>query len=97
MNYTKSIEETHMKNSTETTCFDLLKKFSQDCRCANKNCKFNFASSQKSCLLVQFLDSENENLSLQELGDIFNISRMRVCQIEKGIIRKIVSEENTQD
>ena len=34
-------------------------------------------------------NNNNKDLTLQEIGDIFNITRMRVCQIEKQAIQKI--------
>ena len=31
-------------------------------------------------------------MTLQEIGDIFNVTRMRICQIEKKIINKIMND-----
>jgi DNA-directed RNA polymerase sigma subunit (sigma70/sigma32) len=36
------------------------------------------------CLLAA-----QEEHTLQEIGDIFGVTRMRICQLEKMIIRKI--------
>jgi DNA-directed RNA polymerase sigma subunit (sigma70/sigma32) len=37
--------------------------------------------------------SEGEH-TLQEIGDMFDITRMRVCQIEKASLKKLASLEN---
>tara|TARA_A100001011_G_C13908781_1_gene674163 strand:- start:25 stop:156 length:132 start_codon:yes stop_codon:yes gene_type:complete len=33
-------------------------------------------------------------MTLQEIGDFYGISRMRVCQIEKSILKKLKSASN---
>ena len=35
------------------------------------------------------LGSDDEPMTLQEIGDIFGVSRMRICQIEKSILAKL--------
>ncbi len=72
-----------MKN--KITCFGETILNNKDCEdikciywydnCSNKNCIIN-ASNEKSH-------------TLQEIGDIFDISRMRVCQIEKKSMAKV--------
>ena len=58
----------------------------------NKMCKKNkcryWADSKKNknCVIVKAKEGTS---TLQEIGEIFNITRMRVCQIEKTIIEKI--------
>jgi len=37
--------------------------------------------------------SEDGELTLQQVGDLFEITRMRVCQIEKASLRKLASLE----
>lgn len=33
--------------------------------------------------------NENEDLTLEKVGELFNVTRMRICQIEKNIIDKL--------
>ena len=42
--------------------------------------------SQNCCINAA---KENEKITLQDIGDIFNVTRMRICQIEKIAISKI--------
>ena len=41
-----------------------------------------------NCTLVA---AKKGTMTLQEIGDIFGVTRMRICQLEKRIIRKIES------
>lgn len=34
-------------------------------------------------------ESQDGELTLQQIGDIFDITRMRVCQIEKASLKKL--------
>ena len=69
-----------------TTCFLEHTRFgipcvNTDCRCwIRKSDDFN---------CVNVTTHLGNFLTLQEVGDIFDITRMRVCQIEKNIINKI--------
>lgn len=44
----------------------------------------NCGKSLNCCLIAA-----EENHTLQEIGDIFGVTRMRICQLEKSIIKKI--------
>lgn len=71
----------------------------EDYACIQEIIKKNGACSQKLCK-HHFDSEENHNCSmlaaavngpctLQEIGDHFGLSRMRICQIEKNIINKL--------
>tara|TARA_B100000282_G_C31356790_1_gene320409 strand:- start:34 stop:297 length:264 start_codon:yes stop_codon:yes gene_type:complete len=66
-----------------TTCFNEHKKHKANCK--NKKCKFWIKCKEyQNCTIIA---SESPK-TLQQIGDIFDITRMRVCQIEKTIIKK---------
>lgn len=67
------------------TCFGktILNNFD----CNNKECIYWYENnSNKNCIINA---SNEKSHTLQEIGDIFGISRMRVCQIEKKSIQKV--------
>ena len=67
------------------TCFGktILNNFD----CNNKECIYWYENnSNKNCVINA---SNEKSHTLQEIGDIFGISRMRVCQIEKKSIQKV--------
>jgi DNA-directed RNA polymerase sigma subunit (sigma70/sigma32) len=41
--------------------------------------------------------ANKKEMTLQEIGDIFNLTRMRICQIEKIIFAKINSKLKNHD
>lgn len=55
--------------------------------CSNTACKHHFDS--ESNLNCSMLAANNGSHTLQEIGDHFGLSRMRICQIEKNIINKL--------
>ena len=40
------------------------------------------------------LGSINGPMTLQEIGEIFGVTRMRICQIEKNIMKKLLHSEH---
>jgi hypothetical protein len=69
----------------EQTCFEVSEKF--DCNCQKKSCK-QWIPYEKgnNCILVT---TRKGPLTLREIGDIYGLTRMRICQIEKKIYKKI--------
>tara|TARA_Y100001973_G_C5085494_1_gene274632 strand:- start:387 stop:638 length:252 start_codon:yes stop_codon:yes gene_type:complete len=71
-------------------CFNYYAKFKK--LCAKKKCRYWLNSPENSnCTICA---AKNGPQTLQTIGDIFGITRMRVCQIEKSIIEKIKKECN---
>ena len=52
------------------------------------NIKKNYGSCNNFGIDNKNVDN-NTDLTLQEIGDLFNITRMRVCQIEKQTLLKM--------
>lgn len=67
------------------TCFKAHKQHNV---CCNKTCCKNWINSQTilNCCIIAV---ENGPCSLEEIGNFFNLTRMRICQIEKSAKTKI--------
>jgi DNA-directed RNA polymerase specialized sigma subunit len=73
-----------------TTCFAEHKKNAAECN--NTECKYWIKNAEKSnCVLIM---AEDGPKTLQEIGDLFGVTRMRICQIEKLIFRKLSNKAN---
>lgn len=57
--------------------------------CKNKKCRYwhDIKNEESKCIL-NIIDKK-ESYTLQEVGDLFDITRMRICQIEKHALEKI--------
>ena len=71
----------------DSTCYEAVEK--SNCECQRKGCKqwIDFQRG-KNCML---LTTQNGPLTLNEIGKIYGLTRMRICQIEKNIYQKIRS------
>ena len=67
-------------------CHNYNKKFNLICN--KNNCRYwiNKKDSNNCCLIVV---KEQPNLTLEEAGNIFGVTRMRICQLEKKAIEKL--------
>ena len=76
-----------MNISLKQTCFDAHSEKNMPCR--KKECK-NWINCESglNCVLVAAKDGPK---TLQEIGEIFDLTRMRICQIEKSILGKLKS------
>jgi len=55
--------------------------------CKIKACRYWLNHKESgNCVIVA---SKKENWTLQDVGNIFGVTRMRICQIEKSLIAKI--------
>jgi uncharacterized protein YqkB len=67
------------------TCFYEHEK--RNLSCHKSNCRYWInCKKYNNCAL---LASKAGPLTLQEIGDIFSVTRMRICQIEKSILDKV--------
>ena len=66
-------------------CYEAVEKFNS--KCERKSCK-NWVDFKegKNCLLIT---TQAGPLTLNEIGKIYGLTRMRICQIEKNIYQKI--------
>lgn len=66
-------------------CYNEVEKFSIPCQ--RKSCKqwIDFKEGN-NCVVIS---AKNGPLTLNEIGKIFGLTRMRICQIEKNIYHKI--------
>lgn len=68
-----------------TTCFYEHKK--RELECKKEDCRQWINCKQhQNCTIIA---SESGPKTLQEIGDIFSVTRMRICQIEKTILSKL--------
>ena len=69
----------------ETTCFKEHRE--RNLTCKKSQCRYWINSGEHlNCALI---GAKKGPLTLQEIGGIFNVTRMRICQIEKSILEKV--------
>ena len=66
-------------------CYDYYAKCNKLCQ--KNNCRYWLNSQKDNNCVISI--SKNKTSTLQEIGELFGITRMRVCQIEKTILKKI--------
>ena len=72
-------------NSDAVTCFSVHAKYDIDCE--RKSCDQWISCPQEhNCVLIA---AQKGTHTLQEIGEIYNLTRMRICQIEKSIYKKL--------
>jgi hypothetical protein len=76
-----------MSNFLDQTCFDVHAIKNVPCQ---KNVCKNWINCESglNCVLISAKDGPK---TLQEIGEVFNLTRMRICQIEKSILDKLRS------
>lgn len=74
-------------NVLNQTCFEVVEKYNRPCE--RKSCKQWLDYNQgKNCMIIT---TQAGPLTLSEIGKIYGLTRMRICQIEKNIYQKIRS------
>lgn len=69
------------------TCFKAHKESNKNCN--NKVCRYwHDLNHSNNCIINA---SQEKTYTLQEIGDMFDITRMRICQIEKSALHKLKS------
>ncbi len=72
----------------KTACFVAHDKCNKVCK--QKSCRYwHDMDSESSNCIINKVNSLTNDLTLQDIGDIFNITRMRICQIEKKSLKKL--------
>lgn len=67
------------------TCFSVVSKYKVDCQ--RKQCPHWIQYSEgHNCVMIAADEGPH---TLQEIGKIYGLTRMRICQIEKRIYEKI--------
>jgi len=72
-------------NNLPETCYSLQENLSSSCNNSKCDNWINYESG-KNCVIIT---SKSGPKTLQEIGQIYGLTRMRICQIEKSIYRKI--------
>jgi len=67
-----------------TTCFAEHEKRSLSCEKTACRMWINDSACNNCCVI-----KAREPHTLQEIGDLFGVTRMRICQLEKSILRKV--------
>ena len=68
-----------------TTCFKAHKSLNKVCKI--KKCRYwHDLEKSNNCIINA---SQEKIYTLQEIGDMFDITRMRICQIEKLSLKKL--------
>lgn len=76
-----------LKLIDDKTCYNLHETHNVNCQ--KKSCKNWISYSDgKNCVIIT---SKAGPKTLQEIGKIYNLTRMRICQIEKNIYQKVKS------
>lgn len=76
------------------TCFSARMRYNSPCD--KTSCKYWINSEEdKNCSIIAA--DTHAGMTLEQIGQIFGLTRMRVCQIEKNIYNKIRPQLFTED
>ena len=67
-------------------CYQHCRKNNRSCQ--KKSCRYWISyRSGKNCAIITA--EKEEKLTLEDVGNIFDVTRMRICQVEKAAINKL--------
>jgi hypothetical protein len=70
------------------TCFSAHMRYAIPC--SQSECRHWMTDeSSQNCSLIA---AASGSMTLEQIGQIFGLTRMRVCQIEKNIYKKIITQ-----
>lgn len=76
-----------MAETTDRKCYQIVAAEKKACR--ERDCRhFLLCDKDLNCSIIA---AQSGPMTLQEIGNYYGISRMRVCQIEKSILKKLKS------
>ena len=73
-----------------TTCFAEHEK--RNVACQKKSCRQWVESNCNMNCVIIAANRNDEGMTLQQIGDMFGITRMRICQLEKASLQKLSVE-----
>lgn len=69
------------------TCF--FNNLKNNRKCHINSCKYwHDLKDHNNCVLI----ASRQKHTLQEIGEIFGVTRMRICQLEKNILEKLKNQ-----
>lgn len=78
-----------------TSCFAEHKK--RGLCCENKACRNWIDSPIEEDLNCAVVAADSGPKTLQQIGDIFGLTRMRICQIEKQLLKILFNDKEIND
>ena len=69
----------------QNLCFEVHEQAQKEC--ANIKCRYWIeCEKNNNCTLIA---AKTGPMTLQDIGEIFGVTRMRICQLEKKIVTKL--------
>ena len=69
---------------TKKICYELCKQMGTKCK--KTECRYSIKMPKyANCVLI----AADQKHTLQDIGDVYGVTRMRICQIEKRALAKL--------